>query len=250
MSKLSHRILRKIKKEKVTPKPKWYFMLMHTLLGTAILTSIIIGGIAVAIVIRHFTLTDWQLARQFAGGPVRSFIMLIPYIWLIFIGITILLADLLFKHTKKGYKIEPWKLAIASILISIILGGLFYIAKADKPIEEGLKRNLRPYEQWQNRRNQMFAAPEKGVLAGEIIEINSDEEWIVVDFKNKKWLVNISEAHTPIRIGFEVGMKVGMLGEMIEKGHFKATRIAPWKKEMLPPMPPKEIMMKINERKF
>ncbi|HHE40562.1 MAG TPA: hypothetical protein ENL10_03565, partial [Candidatus Cloacimonetes bacterium] len=232
MSKLSNKILRKIKKDKVTPKSRQYFMLMHTLLGTAILTSIIIGSMAVAIVIRHFTVTDWELARQFAGGHVQSFFMLMPYIWIIFIGLTIFLADILFKHTKKGYKIEPWKLVAGSIAISIILGGLFYVVKADKPIEEGLRQNLRPYEQWENRRNQMFAAPERGVLAGEIIEVNSDEEWIIIDFKGQKWFVDISDTMMRKDIPFKTGMRVGMIGEMLDKDHFKAKRIGPWRKEM------------------
>lgn len=243
MNKLSSKILRKIKKDKVTPKSRQYFMLMHTLLGTAILTSIIIGSLAVAIVIRHFTVTDWELARQFAGGHVQSFFMLMPYIWIIFIGLTIFLADMLFKHTKKGYKIKPWKLVAGSIAISIILGGLFYIVKADKPIEEGLRQNLRPYEQWGNRKNQMFAAPEKGVLAGEIIRINQTEEWIIVDFKDKKWFVDISDAMMRGELSFEVGMRVGMIGEMIDQDHFKAERIGPWRNGMRPPI-------KINERKF
>lgn len=250
MNKLSSKILQKIKKEKVTPRPRWYFILMHTLLGTAILTSIIIGGIAVAIVIRHFTLTDWELARQFAGGHVRSFFLIIPYIWLIFIGLTIFLADLLFKHTKKGHRIELWKLVAASVALSIIFGSLFYFTKTDQPIEEGLRKNLRPYEQWENKRNQIFVAPEKGVLAGEIVRINQDEEWIVVDFKDKKWLVDISDAMMRGELTFEVGMRVGMIGEMIDQDHFKAKRIGPWKKEMRPLFPPKAINMKINERKF
>ncbi len=152
MSKLSNKILDKIKKGKVTPKPRWYFVLMHTLLGTAILTSIIIGGIAVAIVIRNLSLTDWELARQSAGGHVRSFFMIIPYIWIIFIGLTIFLADLLFRHTKKGHRIEIWKIIAASVAISMVLGGLFFITKADKPFEDGLRRNLRPYEQWEKKR--------------------------------------------------------------------------------------------------
>lgn len=250
MSKLSNRILDKIKKERVTPKSRHYFMLIHTLLGTAILTSVIVGGIAVAIVIRHFTVTDWELARKFAGGHVRSFFMLIPYIWIIFIGLTIFLADILFKQTKKGYRIAPWKIAIASIAISFVLGGIFFIANADKPVEESLRKNLRPYEQWENRRNEMFAAPEKGVLAGKIIEINSNEEWIIIDFKDKKWFVDISQAKTHGEASFEIGMQVGMMGKMIDKDHFEAKQIGPWKNGIQQPMHPKEAMMIINERKF
>ena len=39
---------------------------------------------------------------------------------------TLWVNQLSFKHTKKGYKIQPWKIAIGSIVISVILGGLFF----------------------------------------------------------------------------------------------------------------------------
>lgn len=250
MTNLSNKILDKIKKEKMIPKSRWHFIMVHTLLGTAILTSIIIGSIAVAIVIRHCTATDWELARQFTGGHLRSFIMIIPYLWIIFIGLTIFLADLLFKHTKKGYRIKPWKIVAVSILFSMIGGVLFYLTKADRPIEEGIRNNLTPYHQWEIRRNEMFAAPEKGVLAGEIIEINPEEEWIVVDFKNNKWIVDVSEAKTPVQIIFEIGMQVGMMGEMIDHGLFKAERIAPWRNEIRPTIHLERIKIEINERKL
>jgi len=231
MTKLSNKILEKIKKEKVIPKSRWYFILMHTLLGTAILTSIIIGGIAVAIVIRHLTITDWEFTHQFTGGHIRSFFLIIPYVWIVFIGLTIFLADILFKHTKKGHRIELWKLVASSIAISMVLGGIFYISKADKPIEAGLRNNLRPYEQWENMRNQVFAAPERGILAGEIIHISSDKEWIIVDFKNKKWFVDISNAMMRGGLPFEVGIQIGMMGKVIDEDHFRAERIGPWKRK-------------------
>jgi hypothetical protein len=259
MTKLSNKILDKIKKEKMTPKPRWYFVLMHTLLGTAILTSIFIGGIAIAIVIRHFTATDWELARLSAGGNLRSFFMIIPYIWIIFIGFIIFLAEMLLKYTKKGYRIESWKLALASIALSIILGGLFFITNTDQPIEKGLREKIPPYEQWENKRNEVFVAPEKGVLAGEIIEIGHEMEWIVIDFEGHHWFIDISEAKMRHELPFEPGMFVGIKGEMIDEEHFRAIWIAPWKGVMRSVMEREEemkheeemrIKMEINERKF
>jgi hypothetical protein len=255
MTKLSNKILDKIKKEKMTPKPRWYFLLMHTLLGTAILTSIFIGGIAVAIVIRQLTMTDWELARLSAGGHIRSFFMIIPYIWIIFIGLTILLAEVLLKHTKKGYRIESWKLATASIVLSLFFGGLFFITNADRPIKEGLKEHIPPIERWENKRNEIFVAPERGVLAGEIIEISHDLEWIIIDFEGRQWFIDISEAKMRQEIPFEPGMFVGMKGEMIDEEHFFAVWVAPFKGMVRSiiekkDMEEREMEMRINERKL
>ena len=244
MTKLSSKILEKIKREKMTPKPRWYFALMHTLLGTAILSSVMIGGIAVAIVIRDLTLTDWELARQFAGGYTRSFIMLIPYIWLIFIGLTILIADSLYKHTKKGHRIRLWQLIAISITLSVIFGILFFFAKADQPIEESLNKNFQPYAAWKNKRDQVFVAPEKGVIAGKLVkrEESEREEWKIIDFKGKEWTVDINNT-----ADFELqkGMSVVIKGERTNGEHFKAEGIKPWRTDKAPLAPLNKFPKKI-----
>ncbi len=225
MNKLSQKIIEKIKKNKINPKPKWYFILMHTLVGTATLSSILIGAIATAIVIRHLSLTDWELMHHSMGGHIRSFFMIVPYIWIIFIGITILLAELIFKQSEKAYRIESWKITLISIITSIFLGGLFYITNADRPIENGIRNNFHPYLQWEHERMKKLIMPEKGIIAGEIIQSDKNKKWIVIDFKNHKWIVDIRAAEKNNKINFKKGMQVGIIGEMIDKTHFKAGKI-------------------------
>ena len=250
MTKFSSKILDKIKQEKVTPRPRWYFILIHTLLGTAILCSIIIGGIAVAIFIRHLALTDWEIARQYAGGHMQSLILVIPYIWLIFIGFTLLLADSLYKHTKKGHRLRLWQLIGLSIGLSVIFGCLFYFTKADQPIEFSLSQNVPGYAEWKIRRDQVFVAPEKGIIAGEIVEIDENGKITVVDFKKQKWIIDKSEIKTANdNEPLEIGERVGVIGkwilerpEVIDETtgfrYFKAIKINPWQRDGRPPVRP------------
>lgn len=251
MNNLSNKILEKIKTENVRPKPRWYFILMHTLIALAIIFSIVIGSLAVAIIIRHFAWTDWELARQYTGGHIRSFFLLLPYLWVVFIILAIFLADHLFKHTKKGHRIKPWIMIIASVLLSTNFGYIFYLAKLDRPIEATLKTNMPYYEVMEKQRNKLFAAPELGILAGEIKAINSANEWVVLDFRNHEWVVYTGDARFKNSFEPAPGIQIGMMGKVTEKDYFKAKVIGLWKLGLTLPIPPSmEFKIEKFERNF
>ncbi len=236
--KLSDKILEKIKKENVTPKPRWYFVLMHFLLGMAVFISMVVGSLAVAIVIRNFNLTDWELAHQITGGRIKSVVVVLPYLWLAFIGLVILIADRLFIHTKKGHRVKPWIIAMGTILGSIVLGTGFYYSKLDQPIENILREHVQIYKEWEIKKHEIFASPDHGVLAGKIIKIDPKNEWLIVDFKGKEWFINIQNAELKFKGEPELYMMVGIMGEKIDDSHFEAHHIRLWKKTfLLPPMP-------------
>jgi hypothetical protein len=238
MTKLSSKVLDRIKKEKVTPKPKWYFILMHSLLLLTVTISIVLGSIAVAIVIRHLTSADWELIHIAIGGKVRSFIILLPYIWLLFIGIVLLIADRLFKHTRKGHRIPAWKVALGSVMISVCFGLIIFAIRADRPVEKGLRDYVKPYAEWQEYRQKVFNAPERGILIGRIAEIHPKAEWMVIDFMHQEWLVDISSASLYREFKPYVGLPIGIKGKKVDNFHFRASQIAPWR----------TVKMKIKEK--
>lgn len=239
MDSLSTKIIERIRKENVTPKPRWYFVLVQAALGLAFLVSIILGSLGVAIVIRHFSVTDWEMAHRFAGSHIRTFFLILPYLWLIIIGLLILLSELLLKHSKKGYRVSSWKFVVLSMGISVVFGGIFFFSEADQPIEAGLRNNFVPYAMWENQQNEMFVAPEHGVLAGRIINIRvPKKEWVVVDLRNDEWLVDIQNAILNEQFRAKIGIPVGMTGQVTSDDHFKADRIVIWKRFLLPPPPP------------
>jgi len=236
--KFSDKILNKIKKDKVTPKPRWYFMLMHLFLGAAVFISIVLGSLAVAIVIRHFILTDWELAHQITGGRIKSVVVVLPYLWLSFIGLVMLIADRLFTHTKKGHRVKAWIVATGTVLISVVLGTAFYFVKLDQPVESVLRGHFELYKDWEIKKHEIFSSAEQGVLAGKIVKIDPEIEWMIVDFKGQEWLVDIQDASFKFDRSPELYMMVGITGEQIDENHFEADYIGLWKKPFLLPPPP------------
>jgi|GEM_PF-4420816 len=246
MTKLSSSIIERLKNENVTPKPRWYFVSIKGGLVATFIVSIILGSLGVAIVIRHFALTDWEMAHQFSGSHIRSFFLILPYLWLIFIGFIILLSELVLKHTKTGYRVSSWKFVTLSIALSIFFGGVCYLMEIDEPIEQGLRSNFGPYDQWRNWENEIFISPERGVLAGRIVAINSKKEWMVIDLRNEEWFVDISGATMKGKFPIRVGVPVGLIGRITSLNHFEADRVGPWKMVILgpplPPPPPRNLM--------
>lgn len=238
MESLSSKIIERIKKENVAPKPRWYFLIIQGALALAFMISIVLGSIGVAIVIRHFTVTDWEMARHFAGSHFRTFFLILPYLWLVIISLMILLSESLLKHTKKGYRVSSWKFVALSIGLSVFFGGICYFAEADRPLEEGLRSNFGPYAMLKELEDDIFVAPERGVLAGRILSIHPNQEWVVIDLRNMKWLVDTRSARMKENFPVKAGIPVGMIGMVTSENHFKAERIGLWKRFILPPPPP------------
>ena len=76
----------------------------------------------------------------------------------------------------------------------------------------------------------MWQRPDKGLLAGTILQIEESEILILQDLKGQSWWVDIAEAKT--RQGFipAIEMRVKMAGEKISTSYFKAEVIGVWRK--------------------
>lgn len=225
MSSLSKKILNKIHKEHIKPKPRWYFVLMHTLLWASVVATVLLGSLSVAIVLRHLLETDWMIVHRVISGKLGGFLVMLPYLWFLFIALVIFFANKLFIHTKSGYKFKPSVVVAVSVLISIIFGGLFYLTQSDTGFEQGLRRHMVPYARWGQFRERIFVAPHKGVLVGTVAEINSEVMIIIVDFRDDAWTVDISEATKAPEVKITVNERMGFLGEQTDVFTFKASEI-------------------------
>lgn len=233
MTNLSQNILKKIKKECIKPRPKWQFIAIHILLWSTFLSSIILGSMAISVILRILGGTDWEIARRAGKGSLHSFALILPYIWLIFLAITVFIAHKLFTKTKKGYKFRPIFIAMASVLISLIIGGIFYYIGLGHVVQKNLIK-VKPYASWQQQRNVIMMNPERGILVGKIITIDGYKELLIMDFKNTKWAVDISKARPKNNFKIRIDTVIGMTGKKTGMDTFKANKIMPWRREFIP----------------
>jgi hypothetical protein len=244
MMKLSRSVINKIRKEKIRPIPRWQFITLHVLLWSAFLVAIILGAMAFSVIFKLVSGVEWEMVRRIGKGPIHGFFLVLPYLWLVILALVLYLASKLFEITKKGYRYKHIIIVLASVVISLVIGIVFHFVGIGHSIERNLQQ-VPPYARWSETRDRVMVAPEKGVLVGRVIDIKPEKELMIIDFMGEKWIVDISEAIAKDDFKPEVGFPVGMLGEKVREGIFKADRIMPWRPnnqlrpgQILPPILP------------
>lgn len=222
--KFNREFLEKIKEEKITPKPKWHFLLKNYLVWGAGLASLIIGGVAFSVVIYLTRNNDWDAYKQ-AGESFGSFILLtIPYFWLVFLGLFVFLVYYNVKHTKNGYRYPLVIISLINVVASIVLGGAFYFLGVGRAIDEILGERAPFYGQIINQRMGYWINPEEGRLAGVVVSIESRDKFILLDLNKKDWWVVNKEDSVGKII---VGEPIKMIGKRISENVFEAEQFFP-----------------------
>ncbi len=217
MSKdLGAKVLEKIKEKKLRPKPKWEFLLKNYIIWGFSFLSLIIGSLASSVIFYMLIKNDWDFYMDISSSMPRFIFATLPYFWILFLLIFVVVINYNLKHTKKGYRYKLHYIVVGSVVFSIILGGLFYNIGVGQAIDDKLSEKVPLYTKYLNRRVQMWTNPERGLLSGIIISINSDKNFIIKDFKERIWNITADGAYIAPMIKVEEGKKINMFGKMQE----------------------------------
>jgi hypothetical protein len=220
-----NKLLAKIKEEKISPKPRWQFLLKNYVIWSFGFISLIIGAAAISVMIYLFRFNDWEIYEQTRKTVLEYFILTLPYFWFIFLGIFIFIIFYNLKHTNKGYRYSGFLLASASIILSIILGTIFYAAGLGKSLDDILGRRAPFYDQMINRHLNFWSQPQEGRLSGLIIAQNKVDEFILVDRRQEEWLIQIIGAVPNSHEMIIIGQPIRLLGEEVDKKIFRVDKI-------------------------
>lgn len=226
MSNISQNILDKIKKEQITPIPKWHFLLKKGVLWSFFTLSILIGSLAFSVILRLLVDSDWDISNLLCGSYWRCIIMNLPYFWLVFLLGFLALAYYHFRHTTKGYRYTSFWIVGGSVVISMLIGFSFFTIGVARHAEEIFENNMPFYERVMQNRTSLWQHPERGVLAGRILQIEPRQFLILLDFAEHEWEVILAEKHPPLM----PGMRVKILGTQRGPGKFEAREIRMWRR--------------------
>jgi len=227
MSEISKNILKTIDEKHIKPIPKWQFILLHVGLFVMFGFTILFGSMATGIALLHLATTDWEIVPRLGGG-MHSFIYVLPYMWILVLGLMIFLATLVYKHTNQGYKIKPSLVVAISIIASLIIGSVLFATNSAEGIEMTLREKVRPYAEYQEMRNKVWQAPDQGILPGTIVDIQGDSLMLLDDFSEKRWTINIENVLLPpLAPKPQIGDQVMVIGEKTGKDTFTAEGIRP-----------------------
>lgn len=229
---ITNKVLEKIKTEEIKPEAKWKFLVKNYLVWVLFAFSIIIGALAVAAIIFGIKISDWDMHRQLAGGPVKFLIMTLSYFWLLVFAAFVVVAYYNLKHTKKGYKYNIFTIITISLLATLLLGGFAYSVGFGEKIENSLVKKAPFYKGMEHKRGDLWNQAERGVLAGKILEIR-EGELDLEDLKEMKWKVITGQAEVMPMVILKNGEIVRFVGEKVNNNTFEARRIMPWQKPRL-----------------
>lgn len=221
-------VLKTIKEKHIKPKPRWTFLLKDYAIWILGACSLVVGGLAFAVVIYMIRNNDWEVYENINGSLPQFVILTMPYFWLVFLAIFILAAHYNFKHTKTGYRYRLPAVIGVSVVLSAVLGGALYGAGVGRAIDDVLSENAPGfYRVLINPRLDMWACPERGLLLGLITDVRSREEFELLDFNRQIWVVSAQNAKIPPFIKIETGGRIKMIGEKTGEDKFHALIIMP-----------------------
>lgn len=229
MADISKDILQKIKKDKVRPYPKQYFLLKRSVIWTVFGLSILLGSIASAIAIFQLRYAEWDLYKHLSHSLVEFVLLVIPFFWLIFLLGFTGFAYYYFRRTEQGYRYAAVWIILSSIVLSIIGGGTLYSTSLPERLERVFQENVPFYRKLQERKQKVWMSPGQGLLAGRIIKIISDQKVEIEDLQGNNWVIDIGDTIWRGRLRPAEDLKIKILGEMKGQNRFVANEIRPWK---------------------
>lgn len=222
-SRISEKIIDKIKKEEIKPAPKWHFLLKNYVVWVFFLFSILIGSLSFSVILFFITNSGLDAYAFLNRNPLGGLILSLPRFWLAFLLIFLAVAYYNYKHTKGGYRYNSYLIIILSIIISFIFGSLLFLFGLGKKTDDLLNKNISIYRENTIRHKQrMWGHPEKGFLIGHITKFNGDKNFTLKDFNEKFWEVNGEEAVRMGKFPLTEEMEVRIIGASQEPNIFFA----------------------------
>lgn len=233
MSKLCDKVLQKIKEENIEPKPRWQFLLEDCFVWAFFLVALVVGGLAFCVILHVFSTNDWDIYTNLKRSWLTHILIALPYIWLGILALFIFLAHYNYRHTKRGYRAETFWVVILSIAGSFIFGLVLHFTNLGERMENALFEKIPVTGQVSccSHRKDIWNQPDKGLLGGEILKIESADKFDLKDFSGVVWVVEENE-NTLVRrpVAIIENEKIKIIGE-VEKGKegtFRAFEIRPW----------------------
>ncbi len=228
MKDFSGKIVETIKEKNVQPYSKWHFIIRRLLIWGLFILSLVLGSLACGVVIFQLRHADWDLST-YLNMDYGTFILLnLPYFWLVFLVIFVSVAYFYCRRTERGYRCPTAWLITASIIFSFAGGIVVYKVDLAERLEAVFRNDIRIYRVLQEKKAEIWLAPEKGLLAGRIVKILPAKKIQLKDLKGRLWWIDVSHARWRGYLKAAIGLKIKIIGKMTKNNGFIVKEIRPW----------------------
>jgi hypothetical protein len=220
---ISSKVIEQIQEKHIQPTPKWEFALKNVVIWVVLGFLLVVGSFGSSVIIFMIDTNQWDLYDNVHHNIVAFIFASLPYFWLIVLALFIFAIYYYFHKTTSGYKYHAYAIVLASFVVSTFLGLIFYNAGFARTIDQIFEKRVPLYANFINNRQKVFTRPEFGVLPGQIVQIVSPQELIIMDIKHNPWNVLLSPAI--IDCPCFIGNQIIALGEEEPNHVFNAVEI-------------------------
>ncbi len=224
---IGEEIIKIIEEKQIKPKPRWQFVLRNYVIWIFSGVFIVFGSLTVSTILFIISDQDWDIYDYLGTNHLKQVFMSIPYFWIVFFVLVILLAYYSFVHTKHGYKQTISRVFLASIMGSVIFGTALYFLGINSEVHELFSREVPFYDRLVYCNQDIWSDPKRGLLGGKIEEIKDKNEFTLKDFQNNIWYVTGDNIEWNGVVA-EPGMQVKLIGSCGTDNNFNGKSLQPW----------------------
>jgi hypothetical protein len=229
MTELEQKVLEAIESRGLSPRPYAYFLAKRSVLWGLAALSVMLGGIAVAVLL--FAVPDYfgNDGRGFDEMPLDDLMGSLPVVWLLALAVLMLSAWASFRQTPRGYRHTTGRILAGVLALSSALGVVLHVAEAGRRTHEFLATYSASYAEFTRPRSaDGYPDPDKGGLAGTVKGYDGKAILLVVDFSGQTWTVDVSGSTVLLDEPLGSPEDVEMTGTRTGANTFQATSIKDW----------------------
>lgn len=192
---LAQRVLDRIVTEKVSPRPRWEFLLKNYSFWTFGVLAVALGAVAFSAALFEVENAGWSLYAATHTDLVQFFLDVVPFLWVAALAAFILVGYANIRHTRRGYRYSLALIALGAVLTSVTLGTGLYAAGFGGEIEEAIGNHPPFYRPILSEERSWWLAPNKGLLGGIILSVepaasSSQLTILLKDFSGHLWRID------------------------------------------------------------
>lgn len=228
MKDLSQKTIIKIKDENIKPTAKWVFRAEDFSVWFLLGITVLLGAIAFSLLYYFSKQLDWDVISFNRHIPLGILTRILPGFWILLTLFLLVFSCLIYRHTKRGYRLGVFPIALGAIALFLIIGLVSHWTKADKTIDSALQKNIPIYTLIANNKEKEWSQPELGLLGGKIIQVENNG-FSLEDFKGKDWQITTT-AETTIKpsVNLAPDETVKVIGDRKDNQNFQAKEVRPW----------------------
>ena len=191
---LAERVLTKISREHMTPRPRWRYVFRNRALWIAAVLALGIAALSSAAILFILANAGWRYAPATHGNTFALLLAVLPSVWLVALILFIVAGYWNIRHTARGYR-YPLPLVVAMVvLFSVLSGAVLFTAGFGQEVEEGIGAYVPFYHPFLGQERSWWLDTSHGLLMGRIVTLSPDfSSFTLQTSSGVLWHINTSD---------------------------------------------------------